>query len=202
MYNRDVTNPPFGGRFHFVRVSHDSGHKYCARKRRIKSSGRYLMSFDTIGFVGLGLIGGSIAKALKRVHPEKTVVAYNRNGAVLDLAAEDGIVDVAVKDETGGQKADEILAPFSECDLIFLCVPVVTALDFMDRLKSIMKPGAILTDVGSVKGGIDRYAAEHGLSANFIGGHPMAGSEKTGYQNSKDRLIENAWYILLSLIHI
>ena len=154
------------------------------------------MSFDTIGFVGLGLIGGSIAKALKRVHPEKTVVAYNRNGAVLDLAAEDGIVDIAVKDETGGLKTDEILAPFSECDLIFLCVPVVTALDFMDRLKSIMKPGAILTDVGSVKGGIDRYAAEHGLSANFIGGHPMAGSEKTGYQNSKDRLIENAWYIL------
>ena len=157
---------------------------------------RYLMSFDTIGFVGLGLIGGSIAKALKRVHPEKKVIAYNRNGAVLDLAAEDGIVDVAVMDDSGGQKADEILAPFSECDLIFLCVPVVTALDFMDRLKSIMKPGAILTDVGSVKGGIDRYAAEHGLSANFIGGHPMAGSEKTGYQNSKDRLIENAWYIL------
>ena len=154
------------------------------------------MSFDTIGFVGLGLIGGSIAKALKRVHPEKKVIAYNRNGAVLDLAAEDGIVDVAVKDDSGGQKADEILAPFSECDLIFLSVPVVTALDFMDRLKSIMKPGAILTDVGSVKGGIDRYAAEHGLSANFIGGHPMAGSEKTGYQNSKDRLIENAWYIL------
>ena len=132
------------------------------------------MSFDTIGFVGLGLIGGSIAKALKRVHPEKTVVAYNRNGSVLDLAAEDGIVDIAVKDETGGLKTDEILAPFSECDLIFLCVPVVTALDFMDRLKSIM----------------------NGLSANFIGGHPMAGSEKTGYQNSKDRLIENAWYIL------
>ena len=95
------------------------------------------MSFDTIGFVGLGLIGGSIAKALKRVHPEKTVVAYNRNGSVLDLAAEDGIVDIAVKDETGGLKTDEILAPFSECDLIFLCVPVVTALDFMDRLKSI-----------------------------------------------------------------
>ena len=58
------------------------------------------MSFNTIGFVGLGLIGGSIAKALKRVHPEKTVVAYNRNGSVLDLAAEDGIVDIAVKDET------------------------------------------------------------------------------------------------------
>ena len=66
------------------------------------------MSFDTIGFIGLGLIGGSVAKALKPVHPEKTVVAYNRNGSVLDLAVKDGVVDVAVKDETGGLKNNDI----------------------------------------------------------------------------------------------
>ncbi len=145
------------------------------------------MTFETIGFVGLGLIGGSVAKAIKRVHPEITIVGYNRNRSVLDAASADGIVDI---------KSDETLGAFASCDLIFLCVPVVTALDFMDRLRYIKKDGAILTDVGSVKTGIHRFVEEEGLTDCFIGGHPMAGSEKTGYAHSSDRLIENAWYIL------
>ena len=145
------------------------------------------MSFNTIGFVGLGLIGGSVAKSIKRVHPEITIVGYNRNQEVLKDAVRDGVVDIM---------SDDSLEAFRECDLIFLCVPVVTALDFMDRLRDIKKEGAILTDVGSVKTGIHKYVEEAGLTDCFIGGHPMAGSEKTGYANSSDRLIENAWYIL------
>ena len=145
------------------------------------------MTFNTIGFVGLGLIGGSVAKSIKRVHPEITIVGYNRNQEVLKSAVSDGVVDI---------KSDDSLEAFRECDLIFLCVPVVTALDFMDRLRHIKKEGAILTDVGSVKTGIHKYVEEEGLTDCFIGGHPMAGSEKTGYANSSDRLIENAWYIL------
>lgn len=145
------------------------------------------MIFHTIGFVGLGLIGGSVAKSLKRVHPEITIVGYNRNQKVLDAAVSEGIVDV---------RSDDSLSAFRDCDLIFLCVPVVTALEFMDKLRDIKKDGAILTDVGSVKTGIHKYVEEKGLTDCFIGGHPMAGSEKTGYANSSDRLIENAWYIL------
>ena len=133
------------------------------------------MTFNTIGFVGLGLIGGSVAKSIKRVHPEITIVGYNRNQDVLRAAVRDGVVDI---------KSDESLKAFRECDLIFLCVPVVTALDFMDRLRNIKKEGAILTDVGSVKTGIHRYVEETGLTDCFIGGHPMAGSEKTGYMSS------------------
>ena len=145
------------------------------------------MSFNTIGFVGLGLIGGSVAKSIKRVHPEITIVGYNRNQEVLKEAVRDGVIDIT---------SDDSLEAFRECDLIFLCVPVVTALDFMDRLRHIKKESAILTDVGSVKTGIHKYVEEEGLTDCFIGGHPMAGSEKTGYANSSDRLIENAWYIL------
>jgi prephenate dehydrogenase len=145
------------------------------------------MTFNTIGFIGLGLIGGSVAKSIKRVHPEITIVGYNRNQDVLHDAFLDGIVDI---------KSDDSLEAFRECDLIFLCVPVVTALDFMDRLRHIKKESAILTDVGSVKTGIHKYVEERGMTDCFIGGHPMAGSEKTGYANSSDRLIENAWYIL------
>ena len=54
----------------------------------------------------------------------------------------------------------------------------------------------LLTDVGSVKGNICKKAAELGLSRQFIGGHPMAGSEKTGFENSTDILLENAYYLL------
>ncbi|MDO4804072.1 MAG: prephenate dehydrogenase [Lachnospiraceae bacterium] len=145
------------------------------------------MKFQNIGFIGLGLIGGSVAKAIRRVYSDVIITGYNRNRDVLKEAVHDGTVTVA---------ADESLAAFASCDIIFLCVPVVTALRFMDRLAAIRKPGSILSDVGSVKGDIHRYAEEHGMGSFFIGGHPMAGSEKTGYANASDRLVENAWYIL------
>ena len=67
---------------------------------------------------------------------------------------------------------------------------------FLKQLKGIIGPDTILTDVGSTKGDIHRAVSELGLDACFIGGHPMAGSEKTGYKYASDRLIENAWYIL------
>ncbi|MCR5293996.1 MAG: prephenate dehydrogenase [Lachnospiraceae bacterium] len=153
----------------------------------MKTNPSFHPSFPAVGFIGLGLIGGSAAKTIKRVYPGTKITAFNRSPEVLDRALAEGVVD---------KKADETLSAFGECDLIVLCVPVVTALSYMEQLKAIMKPGAILTDVGSVKGDIHRRAKELGLDACFIGGHPMAGSEKTGYESSSDRLLENAYYIL------
>ncbi len=140
-----------------------------------------------IGFIGLGLIGGSIAKAVRRVHPDAKLIAYNRTQEVLNQAIRDGVIDEAAWD---------ITAAFGSCDYIFLCVPVVTMRSFLKQLKGIIGPDTILTDVGSTKGDIHRAVSELGLDACFIGGHPMAGSEKTGYKYASDRLIENAWYIL------
>ena len=140
-----------------------------------------------IGFIGLGLIGGSIAKAVRRVHPDAKLIAYNRTQEVLNQAIRDGVIDEAAWD---------ITAAFGSCDYIFLCVPVVTMRSFLKQLKGIIGPDTILTDVGSTKGEIHRAVSELGLDACFIGGHPMAGSEKTGYKYASDRLIENAWYIL------
>lgn len=141
----------------------------------------------TIGFIGLGLIGGSIAKTVRRVHPDIRIIAYNRTHSVLNDAIREGVVDDACWDLTGA---------FSECEYIFVCVPVVTMKDFLKRLAPLIREDAIITDVGSTKGDIHATADELDLSANFIGGHPMAGSEKTGYKNATDRMIENAWYIL------
>lgn len=140
-----------------------------------------------IGFIGLGLIGGSIAKTIRRVDPEAVIVAYNRTADVLTTALREGVIDEAAWD---------ITATFGDCDYIFLCTPVVTMKSFLKKLKGVMGFHTILTDVGSTKGDIHETVAQLQLTGCFIGGHPMAGSEKTGYENATDRLIENAWYIL------
>ncbi len=140
-----------------------------------------------VGFIGLGLIGGSIAKTLRRIQPDVEIVAYNRTQSVLQAALDDHCIDTA---------CDAIDQRFSDCDYIFLCVPVVTMLEYLKQLKPIIGKHCILTDVGSTKSDIHKTVNELGLQGNFIGGHPMAGSEKTGYAHASDRLIENAWYVL------
>lgn len=145
------------------------------------------METTTIGFIGLGLIGGSIAKAIRKFHPDYQILAYNRTKKVLDDAVKDGTVDIP---------CTEYDTRFALCDYIFLCATVDYNLECLPWLKKILRPGCILTDAGSVKGEIHKEITALGMAANFIGGHPMAGSEKTGYEHSTDHLIENAYYIL------
>ena len=145
------------------------------------------MNTQTIGFIGLGLIGGSIAKALRIKHPDARFIAYNRSKASLIEAMADGTINQAM---------DQIGPAFSECDLIFLCAPVSVNIRCLEQLKPIIKPTCILTDVGSVKTTMHEAIERLGLSSHFIGGHPMAGSEKTGYSSAKVHLLENAYYIL------
>lgn len=140
------------------------------------------------GFIGLGLIGGSIARALKEKHTDEVqIVAYDIDSATLTLAKEQGIAD---------RITTEINAQFSDCDFLFLCAPVENNSANLLRLKKFLSPSCILTDVGSVKAGIHAQIEACGLAGQFIGGHPMAGSERTGFANSKARLLENAYYIL------
>lgn len=141
----------------------------------------------TIGFIGLGLIGGSIAKALRTAMPETKIIAYDVNGDTLALSKEEGTADIIT---------ENIGETFYDCDIIFLCAPVEYNDHNVITLKQYLSPSCILTDVGSVKNNIHQHIAATGLSAQFIGGHPMAGSERFGYRNSKARLIENAYYIL------
>ncbi len=139
----------------------------------------------TIGFIGLGLIGGSIAKAIRRVHPEYRIIAFNRSPHARELALADGTCNIVtpVVDQT-----------FEECDYIFLCTPVEYNVSYLSTLKEIISKNCIITDVGSVKTNIHEAVISLNLEQNFIGGHPMAGSEKTGYENASDRLVENAYY--------
>ncbi len=149
------------------------------------------MNDITAGFIGFGLIGGSIARALKEINPGSTLIAYNYNkkktGNGLAKAVQDKVLDHVYTELEEG---------FPSCDIIFLCAPVLSNISYLSRLKDIIRPDCILTDVGSVKGNIHSAVSGLGLNRQFIGGHPMAGSEKTGYQNSHSRLLENAYYIL------
>ena len=141
----------------------------------------------TFGFIGIGLIGGSIAKAIRRVLPESTIIVYNRRESSRILALNDGTANIAT---------DKVDSTFSQCDYIFLCTPVERNVEYLSTLKKIINENCIITDVGSVKTNIHQAVNSLGLEKHFIGGHPMAGSEKTGYENANDRLVENAYYPL------
>lgn len=145
------------------------------------------MKDSRIAFIGLGLIGGSIARGLKRSNPDLTIMAYMRTREKLEQAKQEGIVDVILPG---------IGEDLSSCDMIFLCTPVEYNAAYLQQIRAFLKPGAIVTDVGSTKGGIHSHVIRLGMEEVFVGGHPMAGSEKTGYEYSSDRLLENAYYII------
>ena len=140
-----------------------------------------------IGFIGFGLIGGSIAKSLKKVHPEYRTIVTSRSKAPLYEAQKQGVVDIV---------ATEVDNSFKNCDYIFLCTPVITITHYLHAIKNVIKPECIITDVGSVKGYIHQAVHDAGLDSQFIGGHPMAGSERSGFNNSSDTLLKGAIYIL------
>ena len=140
-----------------------------------------------VGFIGFGLIAGSLAHALKESGRDYHITATSRHLEPVKAAVADGIVDVAAPavDET-----------FAQCDIILLCTPVITITEYLTKLKAIASPDCIITDVGSVKTIIHEAADSLGLNDRFIGGHPMAGSEKTGYENSSSSIIKGARYII------
>ncbi len=139
------------------------------------------------GFIGLGLIGGSIARAVRYFYPDAEIIAYSRTRASVEQAVADGVAD---------RIPEGVGEDFADCDYIFLCAPVSSNANYLEQLKPIIHPSCIITDVGSTKTDIHEKVIELGMEANFIGGHPMAGSEKTGYANSKRILIENAYYMI------
>ena len=148
---------------------------------------QFTIKDSTMAFIGLGLIGGSLARGLKRARPDIRIMAYMRTRSKLEQAKKDDIIDVILNGI-----GEELL----ECDIIFLCTPVEYNAQYLSAIRPYLKPGALITDVGSTKTDIHKEILRQGLSHCFVGGHPMAGSEKTGYEHSTDHLLENAYYIV------
>ncbi len=145
------------------------------------------MKFSKVGFIGLGLIGGSIARKIRINNPSASIIATAGHKETIEEAHHLGIIDnnelIEIKD-------------FNDCDVIFLCAPVNKNIQYLKELKDIIKSDCIITDVGSTKTHIHEQVILLDMENNFIGGHPMTGSEKTGIQNSDELLLENAYYII------
>ena len=153
-----------------------------------------MTDFNTyrFGFIGLGLIGGSVAKAIRQYWPGSTIVAYNPSPDSLQEAMADGVVNEGKCREDG--PIDGSL--FDDCDIIFLCAPVQKNAENLAAISGHLKETAILTDIGSTKRDILEHVRTAGLERYFVGGHPMTGSERTRYRNSEAGLLVNAYYIV------
>lgn len=139
--------------------------------------------------IGLGLIGGSVAIAIKNGNSESVIFGYDLNKEQLELAKALGVIDEPV---------DNILEHIHKMDYIVLATPVLQAREILENLlEANLKNGAIITDVGSTKTQIMDYVGKFARKDVFVvGGHPMAGSHKSGIIAANDHLFENAIYIL------
>ena len=145
--------------------------------------------FDVLTVVGFGLLGGSLAKAARAEGLVRRVVAVGRNAERLAPALADGTADHVTTDLAEG---------VSEADLVVLATPVTTLATQLPEVWAKAPAHAVVTDVGSTKAAIVRAAEE--LAADrplaFVGSHPMAGSEKSGYAVARVDLFRGATVIV------
>jgi len=147
-----------------------------------------IIYFKKTALIGAGLIGSSIAIALRERHLVEAVTCYD-----LDPLTRDEAVERGVADSTASSAPEAV----READLIILAVPVLKTLTIVKEILPEIKKGALITDVGSTKGSI-MAAVEQLLPPEifYIGGHPMAGSEESGIRGADPALLENAIYVL------
>jgi prephenate dehydrogenase len=144
--------------------------------------------FRRVAIVGLGLLGGSWGLALRRVGFAGRVVGYARRAETRQKALGEGAVD-----EGFAEAAEAVHG----ADLVILATPVAVILDHLSRLEPHVSPRALITDVGSTKRRICERAADfYTQGPLFLGGHPMAGKERSGLENADARLFEDARYVL------
>ena len=148
-----------------------------------------LAKIDNVLVIGVGLIGGSLATVLRESNQFEKVTGYGRNQEKLDKALEMKVIDHTSSDLTSAA---------SSADLIILAVPISITLDVISFLADIISKDTIITDVGSVKKNIVSSAKEKlGKNfKNFVPGHPIAGSEKSGVDASNRKLFNDHWTIL------
>jgi cyclohexadieny/prephenate dehydrogenase len=144
--------------------------------------------FERIALIGIGLIGSSISHASRRAGLAKSIVGSARTASTVETAKRLRLIDhgySSAKDAANG------------ADLVILCVPVGMCGPITQEIAPVLKPGAILTDVGSVKGSIVRDMSPHvPKGVHFVAGHPIAGTEQSGPESGFAELFDGRWCIL------
>ena len=141
---------------------------------------------ETVGVVGLGLIGGSMAKAIHQ-YTDCTLLGYDTDGAVLSRALDEGVVSAALT-------ADRL----AECGLVIIALYPQAAVEYVAAHRDCFRKGGTVMDCGGVKGVVCTPLADVVKDAGFyfVGGHPMAGIERSGYEFAFPELFQGASLIL------
>ena len=147
---------------------------------------------DTILIIGLGLIGASLCKSLKKNSIYKNIMGYDIDNSVLNYATENNIIDFAIKDLSSG---------VDKAGLIVICTPVSTINNILKEIQCFFNTDKVFTDTLSSKKLIINSISDLGIRNinNFVLSHPMAGTENYGIKNSKDNLFNNATTIISPL---
>ena len=143
------------------------------------------MAIKNISIIGLGLIGGSIAKALKNSSASLFIRGFDKK-EILEESLSDGSIDEAL------QSVDES----KNSDIIFLSLPTELSLEYFIKLAPSINENTIITDVCGVKGIFETNWGKIKSKGFYVGGHPMTGKETGGYQSSDPLLFENSVYII------
>lgn len=145
--------------------------------------------YDRVALIGLGLIAGSMALAMKRAGLAGEVVGHARSQETRDTALRIGLVD---------RVTDTAAEAVADADLVVLCVPVGAMGDVAREIAPRLKPGATISDVGSVKRAvIDAVAPHLPPVVNFVPAHPLAGTEQSGPEAGFAELFDNRWCLLV-----
>ena len=145
--------------------------------------------YDRVALIGLGLIASSMYWAMKRAGLAGEVSGYARSAETRAVAREIGLCD---------QVCDTLKEAVAGADLVVLCVPVGVMGEVAAEMKDVLKPGATVTDVGSVKGDVISQVGPHFPEGiNFIPGHPLAGTEHSGPRSGFAELFDNRWCLLV-----
>ena len=143
---------------------------------------------DRLALIGVGLIGGSIARAAREYGAARTIAATARSAATRRRVVELGIADQVVETNAEAVK---------DADLVIVCIPVGASGPVAAEIGPYLKPGAIVSDVGSVKGSVLADMAPHiPAGAHLIPAHPVAGTENSGPDSGFPELFVNRWCIL------
>jgi cyclohexadieny/prephenate dehydrogenase len=145
-------------------------------------------TFERVALIGLGLVGSSLSHAMRRAGLAHSIVGHARTAGTRETALRLGLVETAYATAAEAARG---------ADLVILCAPVGVCGALAEEMAPALRPGAILTDVGSVKGAIVRDVGPHvPEGVHFIPGHPIAGTEHSGPESGFPELFDGRWCVL------
>ena len=140
---------------------------------------------DRVAIIGVGLIGGSFAKGIKRLHPNSKIFGYDNNAENLNQAKEVGLID-----EKGYESA------LVEAEMVLVTIPVDALVEELPKILDAVNDNCVVIDTGSTKGLLCQAVENHSKRRNFLACHPIAGTEFSGPSAAFDGLYEGKTNII------